>query len=1060
MFRTILLFAVFAIGLIASTGHAFSQAGTFCGAASDTNVGASTGGAIFLDANPASSSCVGAGGPISIFDGAQFDTVILIGIYTNGGNSINIEHGDDITNVVTNAIRGAFVGTDPGTATITTADAFYVTVQFDIGGSTFNFDVIKDAGNDTLNGFTVRAGALVAQDIDVLGIGTGGNAPITNGSTTISTVLATDFGSVTANAVSESSVQRFRINSVGDAPLIFDADALTITGPDAGDFAPGFDIPNNLVLPFNTGRTFTINFNPTAVGTRNATVNIHSNDPNEDPFTFAIQGVGAGDTTPPAFTIPADITVANDPGLATAVVNFNVFAVDNVDGVVTPTIITTPMAGLASGSAFPVGTTTVSIEATDAAGNMSQTSFTVTVNDTEAPTVTAPADITVDTDPGANSAVVTFMASSTDNVGVESQVADFPSGTAFPAGSTIVTVTATDAAGNAGTDTFTVTVNDNEAPNVVAPANITVPTDPGVNTAVVNFVVADATDNVDPPITPVVTSSPTAGLNSGSAFPIGVTTLTLTATDSEGNSAQAQFQVTVTNSGPAITGGAAASFTVPENTAAVTDVEATDDSDSEGAGLTYSLTSTGTGPGIDNAQFTLDATTGVLAFSPAPDFENPTDDGLNNVYQVQVTVTDSGGLTDTQNITVTVTDEVEGPTAEETQLVIADFLQNRANHIIGTQPSMIDQFTGESGSGGGPLGLLAIDGNEAGMTLAFATSRSKFLSGMAQGRVNQAFDTSSSANSPPSSVMHYTQDANAGVEALNKAQVEIDDAVLDEVEENLVQFGDRQEAAEAYGTVADRTGDWDVWTEIYGARGSSGTSDSSLWVGYVGAHVFISADTLVGIMGQLDWADESNSAVNSKADGFGWMVGPYIAGRIPGQNLYYEARASWGQSDNDVSPIGTFTDSFDTERWMVMAKIQGAWEMGDFTIRPQTQVTYFEETQESYTDSVGTFIPSQTVSLGEIRFGPVIDWERVLDNGVVFKPSLGVAGVFNFNTSNNNATQGFLLGDNDLRARVEAGISVTTPTGVILAAAGFYDGLGISGYDAYGGTLRLTVPVN
>ena len=1060
MFRTMLLFAILAIGLIASTGHAFSQSGTVCAAATDVDAAATLGSGIFLEANPASPSCVGSGGPISIFDGTQLDSAIFIGIYTNGGNSINIEHGDDISNVVTNEIRGSFVGTDPGAATVTTADAFYVTVQFDIGGNTFNFDVIKDAGSNTLNGFTVRAGPLVAQDLDVTGIGTGGFAAIPSGSTTISGALATDFGSVTANASGENSVQRYRITSVGDAPVIFDADALTITGAHAGDFSPGFDIQNNLVLPFNNGRTFTIIFNPSAVGTRTATVNIHSNDPNDDPYTFNIQGEGTADATPPVITAPADITVSNNAGLATAVVTFNVTAIDNVDGFVTPTITTSPTAGLVSGSAFPVGTTTVTVEATDVAGNSSQSTFNVTVDDTEAPVVTAPANITVDTDPGANSAVVTFMASSTDNVGVDTQVADFPSGTAFPAGSTIVTVTATDAAGNAGTDTFTVTVNDNQAPVVVAPANITVPTDPGVNTAVVNFVVADATDNVDPPITPVVTSSPTTGLNSGSAFPIGVTTLTLVATDSEGNSAQAQFQVTVTNSGPSITGGAAASFTVPENTTAVTDLEATDDSDSEGAGLTYSLSSSGTGPGIDNAQFTLDATTGVLAFSPAPDFENPTDDGLNNVYQVQVTVTDSGGLTDTQNLTVTVSDEVEGPTAEETQLVIADFLQNRANHIISTQPSMIDQFTGKNGSGGGPLGLLAIDGNEAGMTLAFATSRSKFLSGMAQGRVNQAFAASSTTRSSPSSVMHYSQEDDAGIEALNRIKVEVDEAALDDVAESLAKYGDRQEAAEAYGTVADRTGDWDIWTEIYGARGSSGTSDSSLWVGYVGAHVFISADMLVGIMGQLDWADETNAAVNSKADGFGWMVGPYIAGRVPEQNLYYEARASWGQSDNDVSPIGTFTDSFDTERWMVLAKIEGAWEMGDFTVRPQTQVTYFEETQESYTDSVGTFIPSQTVSLGEIRFGPVIDWERVLENGTVFTPSLGVAGVYNFNTSNNNATQGFLLGDNDLRARFEAGLSVTTPTGVILAAAGFYDGLGISGYEAYGGTIRLTIPVN
>ncbi|MEM7215666.1 MAG: choice-of-anchor D domain-containing protein, partial [Pseudomonadota bacterium] len=107
-------------------------------------------------------------------------------------------------------------------------------------------------------------------------------------------------------------------------------------------------------------------------------------------------------------------------------------------------------------------------------------------------------------------------------------------------------------------------------------------------------------------------------------------------------------------------GGDTAAVSVTENTTAVTDVQTTDDSDSEGAGLTYSLTTTntGNGNGVDNGFFTLNATTGVLTFTAAPDFENRQDNDSNNVYDVQVTVTDSGGLTDVQDIAVTVTDDV------------------------------------------------------------------------------------------------------------------------------------------------------------------------------------------------------------------------------------------------------------------------------------------------------------------------------------------------------------------------------------------------------------------
>lgn len=264
----------------------------------------------------------------------------------------------------------------------------------------------------------------------------------------------------------------------------------------------------------------------------------------------------------------------------------------------------------------------------------------------------------------------------------------------------------------------------------------------------------------------------------------------------------------------------------------------------------------------------------------------------------------------------------------------------------------------------------------------------------------------------------------------------------------------------AYGSSTDRTGSWDVWTQVYGARSIAGDSKSTLWVGYAGGHIFVSPDLMVGAMGQMDWADESNSTTNTDADGFGWMIGPYIAGRIPGKNVFYEARVSWGQSDNNISPIGTYTDSFETERWMAYGKISGAYEVGKITIKPEASLGWFEEKQEAYTDSLANVIPSQTVSLGEIRIGPSIEWKHLLDDGTVIRPSLGVSGVMNFGIADNSASQGSVLGNKDIRARFNAGISATNAMGWIFNASGYHDGLGINDYHSYGGTLKLTVPLN
>ena len=101
----------------------------------------------------------------------------------------------------------------------------------------------------------------------------------------------------------------------------------------------------------------------------------------------------------------------------------------------------------------------------------------------------------------------------------------------------------------------------------------------------------------------------------------------------------------ITSSG----GGASASINVPENTTAVVTVTATDVGDT----LTYSISG-----GADAAKFVIDSTTGVLRFIAAPDFEAPTDANGDNVYQVTVTVRDSTNLTDSQVLSVTVTNVV------------------------------------------------------------------------------------------------------------------------------------------------------------------------------------------------------------------------------------------------------------------------------------------------------------------------------------------------------------------------------------------------------------------
>ena len=107
-----------------------------------------------------------------------------------------------------------------------------------------------------------------------------------------------------------------------------------------------------------------------------------------------------------------------------------------------------------------------------------------------------------------------------------------------------------------------------------------------------------------------------------------------------------------TNHPPVITsnrGGSTASISLRENTTAVTTVTATDPD--AGQTRTYSIIG-----GADAAQFTINATTGALAFLAAPDYEHTADAGGNHIFDVIVQASDGNGGTDTQAIAVTVGD--------------------------------------------------------------------------------------------------------------------------------------------------------------------------------------------------------------------------------------------------------------------------------------------------------------------------------------------------------------------------------------------------------------------
>ncbi|XP_038051960.1 uncharacterized protein LOC119724809 isoform X2 [Patiria miniata] len=196
-----------------------------------------------------------------------------------------------------------------------------------------------------------------------------------------------------------------------------------------------------------------------------------------------------------------------------------------------------------SGDQFPFGVTEVVLNASTEAGNTASCLFNITVIDESPPIIL--------NCPGGQMAVSDDVASlpnvswppvnATDNIEVASVIPSQAPGTSFPVGTTHVSYTATDTSGNTNVDTceFYVVVTDSAAPEFVnCPTDITVPNDPGMGGASVNWTEPTAIDNDN-----VTVFESTHKPNDN--FTLAMTEVTYTIFDTAGNNNTCSFIVTV-----------------------------------------------------------------------------------------------------------------------------------------------------------------------------------------------------------------------------------------------------------------------------------------------------------------------------------------------------------------------------------------------------------------------------------------------------------------------------------------------------------------------------------
>lgn len=206
-----------------------------------------------------------------------------------------------------------------------------------------------------------------------------------------------------------------------------------------------------------------------------------------------VQIINVIDTITPEVVCPNDTIISNDPGICGAEFVFSALLTDVCD-------LNAMLAySDTSGSIFPIGTTPVTVVATDDCGNSASCSLNVTVEDTEPPVITCPPDDTLscelDTVPSAPN-----QATAMDNCGLVSvdfngQLSNGGAGCADDPLVITRTYSAVDSAGNLSVCTQDITVIDDTPPAIICPPDTTINCD--IPTSPANTGIAIGSDNCE-----------------------------------------------------------------------------------------------------------------------------------------------------------------------------------------------------------------------------------------------------------------------------------------------------------------------------------------------------------------------------------------------------------------------------------------------------------------------------------------------------------------------------------------------------------------------------------
>lgn len=176
------------------------------------------------------------------------------------------------------------------------------------------------------------------------------------------------------------------------------------------------------------------------------------------------------------------------------------------------------------------------------------------------------------------------------------------------------------------------------------------------------------------------------------------------------------------------------------------------------------------------------------------------------------------------------------------------------------------------------------------------------------------------------------------------------------------------------------------------------------------------------------------------------MIGPYAAGQVDG--LTWTAQLLYGETENDLTRSGV-TVSFDSERLLIQASLQGERRMGALMLYPNLSATFAEDEHDPFIDPVDGPTAAGTTRLRDLTAAldfatPIGGATHLTGGGAISAASVDRSAAASANLFNGLSGSAHL--------GINRRFSETGHLSLSASAAG----LGANGYESYGATASLS----